>query len=250
MPQLPRMKGGSQEGINPVDIAGAVSMLRFDTIKSIKWDVRPSVGIVARDVDRLAMDIRSFRAPLAAVVRQVMIPSIRSNFSSEGRPKWQQLAESTIVARKGAAHPVLNRTGNLARRARQFSIWSIGETSATIRSLPADAFYGVYHQAGASRETGGGSNTNTEAMSHLGVKAGNDLIKKFLPKAAKELGPKASPKRIKARAIGMAMDAGTWNLPARPFIMYQESDIPKMEAIFSAWMEQRARAVGRFTDHA
>jgi phage gpG-like protein len=223
-------------------------MLRFDTIKSIKWDIRPSVGIVAKDVDRLGLDIRSFRTPLAAIVRQVMIPSIRTNFSQEGRPKWQQLAESTVIARKGAAHPVLRRTGNLARRARQFNIWDIGETSATVRSLPADAFYGVYHQAGAERTTSGGNNAAT--MSNMKSKAANDLIKKFLPMATKELGPKASAKHVRARAIGMAMDAGTWSLPARPFIMFQESDIPKMEAVFSEWMLERARRSGRFTDRA
>lgn len=249
MPQLPRnsSSASANDGINPVDIAGAISMLRFDTIKHVKWDVRPSVGIVAKDVHRLGMDIRSFRTPLAKVVREVMIPSIRSNFSQEGRPKWEQLAESTVVAR-GSAHPILKRTGNLARRARQFNIWSIGETSATIRSLPADAFYGVYHQAGAERETSGGSNATT--MSNMKSKEANDLLKKFLPKAAKELGPKASAKHVRARAIGMAMDAGTWALPARPFIMYQESDIPKMEAIFAAWMTERARRVGRFTSSA
>lgn len=236
----------SSEGINPVDVAGAVSMLRFDTIKSIKWDIRPSVGIVARDVDRLGMDIRSFKDPLRKIVREVMIPSIRANFTSEGRPKWQRLAESTVVARKGATGPILKRTGTLARRATQLSIWDIGMTSATIRALPADAFYGVYHQAGAERETGSGS--NADAMMKMGARESNALLSKFLPKAAKELGPKASPKRIKARAIGMAMDAGTWSLPARPFIMYQDADIPKMEAIFGLWMTARAKRIGRFNN--
>src|SRR5882757_3926611 len=109
MPQLPRISGGSRDGINPVDIAGAVAMLRFDTIKSIKWGVRPSVGIIAKDVNRLAMDIRSFRAPLAKIVREVMIPSIRTNFSEQGRPKWAPLAASTVAARNGASGPILNR---------------------------------------------------------------------------------------------------------------------------------------------
>jgi hypothetical protein len=114
--------------------------------------------------------------------------------------------------------------------------------------LPPDAFYGVYHQAGAERATSGGNNVAT--MSNMKSKAANDLIKKFLPMAVKELGPKASAKHVRARAIGMAMDAGTWSLPARPFIMYQESDIPKMEAIFAEWMTERARRSGRFTDRA
>jgi hypothetical protein len=256
MAQLPRMSNVGDSGINPVDIAGAVSMLRFDTIKSVKWEVRPSVGIVAKDVDRLAMDIRSFRAPLAAIVRQVMIPSIRTNFSSQGRPSWAPLAPSTVAARNKATGPILNRTGLLSRRARQFNIWSISETAATIRRLPADVFYGVYHQAGAERETAGGNNTiaNADLLSGK-TAAARAKINRFIPKAAKELkivGPiqDADKQRVLARAIGMAIDTGTWTLPARPFIMYQDSDIPKMEAIFGTWMTDRAKRVGRFTDNA
>lgn len=253
MATLPRNQISS-EGINPVDVAGAVSMLRFDTIKSIHWDIRPSVGIVAKDVDRLGLDIRSFRAPLAKIVREVMIPSIRTNFADQGRPKWAALADSTVAARKGASGPILNRTGLLARRARQFNIWSIGTTSATIRSLPADVFYGVYHQAGAERETGGGSNNNAGVLANKNSPEARTLIQKHIPKAIAELGIKvtdeASKKKVLARAIGMALDTGTWTLPARPFIMYQDSDIAKMEVIFGDWMTDRARKVGRFTDSA
>lgn len=253
MPAIPRRGKGTADGINPVDIAGAVSMLRFDTIKSIKWEIRPSVGIVAKDVDRLAMDIRSFRTPLAAIVRQVMIPSIRTNFAQQGRPKWAALADSTVMARNGAAGPILTRTGLLARRARQFNIWDIGTTSATIRRLPSDVFYGVYHQAGAERQTGSGNKHNEHVLAHKGP-AATKLINRFIPHAARELGIKGpigegDKRRVLARALGMALDEGTWTLPARPFIMYQDSDIPKMEAIFGAWMEQRARAVGRFRDN-
>lgn len=253
MAALPRNPRTSSIGVNPVNVAQAVSMLRFDTIKSVKWDIRPSVGIVAKDVDRLGLDIRSFREPLMAIVKQVMIPSIRENFVQEGRPKWTELADSTVTARKGARGPILSRTGTLARRASQFNIWSIGETSATIRRLPDDAFYGVYHQAGATRDTGGGSNNNVSILHAKGPEA-KKLIGKFIPKAAKELGiagaiGEGDKQRVLARALGMAMDTGTWTLPARPFIMYQDSDIPKMEAIFGAWMEERARKVGRFTDH-
>lgn len=256
MPQLPRVKPSQfDNGINPVDIAGAISMLRFDTIKSVKWEIRPSVGIVAKDVDRLGMDIRSFRAPLAMIIRQVMIPSIRANFAAQGRPKWAPLAESTVLARH-ATGPILRRTGKLASRARQFNIWTIGATSATIRSLPSDVFYGVYHQAGAERDTSSsGSKNNADILANKGSKEARDLINKFIPKAAKELKivgriQEGDKKRVLSRALGMALDEGTWTLPARPFIMYQDSDIPKMEAIFLQWMTDRAKRVGRFTDSA
>jgi hypothetical protein len=114
-------------------------------------------------------------------------------------------------------------------------------------------FYGVYHQAGATRETDtGGGNAHILAKKGPEAKA---LINKHIPRAAKELGIKGSiqegdKKRVLARAIGMAMDTGSWTLPARPFIMYQDSDIAKMEEIFGAWMTDRAKRVGRFTDGA
>lgn len=251
----------SVDGINPVNIAGAVSGLRFDTIKSLKWEIRPSVGIVAKDIDRLAMDIKSFKQPLTSVVKMVMIPSIKKNFKVGGRPSWDPLAENTIIARNYSAWPILVRTGRLQRRATEFGIWDIGQTSATIRSLPDDVFYGAYHQAGADHGENPASGVGDLLREELALghkfkdisKASPQLRKiigKFIPHAQKELGEGASNQKIVARALGMAVDAeGTqWSLPARPFITYQDSDVDKATQIFLDWMTERAIKSGRFTD--
>lgn len=245
--QLPRTRILDDQ-IFPGDIAAAIMGLRFDKIVSLSWEFRPSVGIVAKDVQRLGLDIRSFKEPLTRIVKQVMIPSFKKNFKEGGRPPWTPLAASTIAARKYSAWPILVRTGRLQKRATQFNIWSIGAQSATIRALPSDAFYGVYHQAGS--ETLGGPGIVEELMSHVpGSSAANALIAKFVPKAQKELGPNAGVNHVHNRAVGLLLDSEEnpgWHLPARPFIMYQDDDVPKMEAIFATWMEERAIRVGRF----
>lgn len=245
MAGLPRIPVSS-EGIFPADIANAIMGLRFDTITSIKWDIRPSVGLVAKDIERLGLDIRSFKEPMSVAVKTVIIPSIRKNFDSGGRPAWEPLAEGTIKHRGGAAWPILQVTGKLRKRATQFSIWDIGPTTATIRSLPADVFYGAFHQAGA--EGGGGGNLQAELKKYrAGSPRALNVLKPYLAAAQKELGANAPSGRIYNRAVGLLIEADqSWSLPARPFIMWQDSDIPKIEAIFSAWMQERATRVGRF----
>lgn len=245
--QLPRTRILDDQ-IFPGNIAGAIMGLRFDKITSLSWAFRPSVGIVAKDVQRLGLDIRSFKEPLTRIVKQVLIPSFRKNFKEGGRPAWDPLAPNTIKARKYEAWPILKRTGRLQKRATQFNIWSIGATTATIRALPADAFYGVYHQAGS--EGAGGPGIVAELMSHApGSIEANKLIQKFVPKAQKELGPNADPNHVHNRAVGMLLDSEEhrgWHLPARPFVMYQDEDVPRMEAVFAEWMTERAIKVGRF----
>lgn len=132
-----------------VMIGGLVIVPR---IASVDWDIKPSIGLLAKDIDKLGLDIRSFRVPLTRSIKQVIIPSIRTNFAVQGRPAWEQLAPRTIELR-GATGPILSRTGALARGATQFNIWAIGRTSATIRSLPPSVRYGGVHQAGYGQAT-------------------------------------------------------------------------------------------------
>jgi phage gpG-like protein len=247
MAGLPRA-GVSTEGIYPGDIAAALMGLRLDRIVSVKWDIKPSVGIVAKDVDRLAMDIRSFKEPLTRVVKRVMIPSIKKNFDAGGRPAWEPLSEGTIKQRGYSAWPILVVKGLLKRRATQFNIWDIGMTSATIRRLPQDVYYGNFHQSGGEVQENGMGLVENLLRHGPGSAEAEKLIGKFIPRARKELGPDATDSHVHNRAIGMLLDADehAWRLPARPFIMWQNEDVPKIEAIFYEWMEERAIAVGRF----
>lgn len=107
--------------------------------------------ILANDLDDFATyGIRSFREPLTKSVREVIIPSIRRNFASEGRPAWRPLAASTVLDR-GASGPILNRTGRLLKVATQFNIWSYTRDSATITGIDGRVKYAKYHQGGTRK---------------------------------------------------------------------------------------------------
>lgn len=115
-------------------------------------------AIFAHDIDKLTMDIRSFKVPLKRSVEQVLIPRIQSNFSQGGNPRWQPLADHTVYIRKGAAEPVLIRTGKLRRIATQKNMWwyqtitsnqQINAVEFDQRQLEAKAKYGIFHQFGA-----------------------------------------------------------------------------------------------------
>lgn len=57
-------------------------------VRSVQMFFTPSMGIMARRVDKLGLDIRSFREPLKRAIRNVVIPSIAENFAVGGRPSW------------------------------------------------------------------------------------------------------------------------------------------------------------------
>lgn len=62
----------------------------------------PTVAILAGRIDKLGMDIRSFKEPLTRSVRDVMTVSIRRNFDVGGRPTWEPLSETTLARRASA----------------------------------------------------------------------------------------------------------------------------------------------------
>jgi len=198
--------------------------LRFDRVLYAGWDFQPAPGIVAKDIDRLGIDIRSFREPLVKAIRTVMMPSIRKNFQVGGRPEpWQALAAYT-VAKRSATGPILVRSGNLARAASSFAIWSIGETSAAIKSMPSNVWYGNLHQAG---------------YGSIG-----DI-------ARRQLGPGATLQDIQERAMELFMGATPAKkqtkvtIPQREFALFQQEDMEDIQEIFADWMEDRADRVGR-----
>lgn len=224
-PQLPRVTI-RKDVIMPADVASAASMVRINSrIVNLSWDFRPTVGIVARDVDRLGIDIRSFREPLTRAIKQIMIPSFRKNFAAGGRPAWEPLTEATIKLRGYSAWPILVRSGALRKAATTQSIWDIGVTSAVIRKLPARVWYGALHQEGY-----GGFGKVAEA-------------------ARKKLGPKATNKQVNALAFKMIESKGKAAavvIPERPFIVMQPEDAEGIERVFAEWLGERAARVGRF----
>jgi len=124
----------------------------------------PQPEIVATYYDNLGIVVRSFREPLDRAVRRVLIPSIKENFASGGRPdSWAPLNEFTQKKRKakgyGEAGPILKRTGLLEKVASQLNIWTIDRDSATAKPLATvfggKAAYGDVHQEGGPSGTSG-----------------------------------------------------------------------------------------------
>jgi len=114
---------------------------------SITVHFEPSVGILARKVDKLGQDIRSFREPLMRSVREVVIPSIQMNFAKSGRPRWADLSEDTWK-QKRAGSKILVETGNLRNGMKALSLWHIDKEKALIADLPQSIWYGKVHQSG------------------------------------------------------------------------------------------------------
>lgn len=108
--------------------------------------------ILAADLDRLGFDIRSFKEPLTKSVKQVIIPSIRENFESGGRPDWEQLAVATIATRLRQGYgiwPPLTKTEALKKKATAIGIWTIDRQSAIMNEPRIK--YAKYHQTGTGK---------------------------------------------------------------------------------------------------
>lgn len=112
-----------------------------------KFDFKPAPAIIARDLNKFGMDITSFRTPLKAAIKKVMIPSFRMNFDRGGRPPWQPLSEVTVEIR-GRSGPILVRSGKLKRVMQQENIWTVTSDHAVIENLPSNVWYGILHQSG------------------------------------------------------------------------------------------------------
>jgi phage gpG-like protein len=114
-------------------------------VVSMEIDFEPSVGIMARKIEKFGADIRSFRVPLTRAVREVMIPSIQMNFMKSGRPRWADLSEATWKQKSGK---ILVESGKLQQGMKSFGLWHIDTEKALIPSLPQSIWYGNLHQAG------------------------------------------------------------------------------------------------------
>lgn len=195
--------------INPQVMRESVPQLTFS----------PSVGIIARDIDKLGMDIRSFREPLKRAVQKVIIPSIQRNFEEEGRPSWEPYSAATLEIRERMGEPVnklLNKTGALQTQMSRYNIWTVNNNAAILLDIPL--WYGKLHQEGYGRSMSSSMKKTGSATQSL-----RNLNK----------GLRAS---IKA---GTRVKATDFSIPARPFVMLQEEDIPAIEHIFSEWLQER-----------
>jgi phage gpG-like protein len=184
------------------------------TQRNVTIDLKftPSVGISARKFDKLKLDIRSFKEPLTRSIREVMIPSIRQNFDSGGRPPWEALAHSTVVTKKGDTRPLI-RTGELRRQMGYIKIWHIDTEKAFIADLPAKVWYGKVHQAGH------GATTRTVTMKNIAT----GQMETFTESDD---------------------EGGSGAIPARPFVVLQRDDAIKIDRQFEEWIGERIARAG------
>jgi phage gpG-like protein len=203
--------------------------LRFQRVLYAGWDFYPAPGIVAKDIYKLGLELRTFRLPLVVAIREVMEKSIFKNFLQGGRPDpWEPLAQYTVDMR-GSTEPILVRSGALRDVASSFEVWTITDNDASIRSLPTRVWYGNLHQGG---------------YGSIG------------DKARRLLGGKASASDVAALANSLSMglesqgarpgsQQSKFVIPQREFAMFQDEDIEAIQEIFIEWMERRADQVGR-----
>lgn len=183
----------------------------------------PSVGIIARDIDKLGMDIRSFHEPLKRAVQKVIIPSIQANFDAEGRPTWEPYSDATIEIRDNMHQPVgkmLEKTGMLRQTMKQLNLWTINQNAAILLDLPPNIWYGKIHQGGF-----GGTSMKSRIK-----KAGGSHATAF----------HGLQKDIKgAIKAGKTIRQADFSIPARPFVMIQPEDEDAIAEIFIKWLQER-----------
>jgi phage gpG-like protein len=200
----------------------------------VSFSFKPTLGILARDVEKFGIDIRSFREPLRRAVKQVMIPSIAKNFSQQGRPGWEPLAEDTVLLREriGKTGPILNRTGTLKKNMTYTTMWDITQDYAIIKDLPQRVWYGKVHQ---------------EGMNSMRTRMRSEIAR--AAKQGVKLTPGAAAKRVQKQIdadilSGKAAKHSTTNIPARPFVMFQGEDYDDIEKVFNDWLGERAARAG------
>jgi phage gpG-like protein len=116
--------------------------------------ITPSTVVFASAYGKLARGFTTFRVPLEAAVRRVMIPSISQNFEEGGRPSWEQLSDATIERRDregtlgGEPQDILVESGTLFGDALRLARWEISGRTAMFTNLPSRSAYGRFHQTG------------------------------------------------------------------------------------------------------
>src|SRR4051794_13554846 len=122
----------AQRDINRA-VMGNLGMFQGMTSAQVTYlTFEPTLGIAAGRIGKLGMNIHSFRKPLERAIKEVVIPSIQTNFNVGGRPAWEPLAEFTRQRREqeGYSDNPLVKTGALQEAMTSESNWTITPTFA------------------------------------------------------------------------------------------------------------------------
>jgi len=207
----------------------------------LAFDFSPTIGILARDLDKMGVDIRSWKVPLTNAVRNVMIPSFQQNFESGGRPHWTPLSEATVLIRskEGSGSEPLVRSGALKRNMGFLSMWDINQNYAILKVLPERIWYGALHQAGYGT-TGAQIQNKIKLAAKKGVKLSTGAASKAV---MNDLDKKLKVSMASGKSIGSSSDRAH-PIPARPFVMFQDEDLPKIDDEFRKWIDMRVATAG------
>lgn len=139
-------------------LAGGASLSDLGTeLGFFQAHMIPAPAIMVERFNRMGANIKSTKEPLVRAVREVMSPSIRTNFEVGGRPKWKSL-ESTVIEESQAFEKSgdwshkgrlpLTLTGKTKNAASAQARWNIRDGAAFFSNWPGYAYYGIFHQLG------------------------------------------------------------------------------------------------------
>jgi phage gpG-like protein len=144
---------------------------------------------------------------------QLMLYSINQNFLESGRPNsWAPLSSSTLKqkVRNGYSSQPLIRGGILKGSIHY-------RTSSTRLTLGTSVKYAAIHQFGGVINQGARNELFQRNRYLRGIRAGS------FKRGIKLSGPNRVGFGFRAR--GFSMGARTINIPARPFVLFQDQDI-------------------------
>lgn len=174
---------------------------------------------------------QNLRVPMKAGA-QLMMFSVNANFGSGGRPnRWATIAASTrkYKMRQGLSMtPLTGRTGALKG---SISPKVTSDSFSIGTSIP----YGAIHQFGGVINQGARSELFQRNRYLRGSRAGS------FKRGTKSLGPNRVGFGFRAR--GFNMGARTINIPARPYLVFQDQDVQDINKIVTDYIKGKSDAV-------
>ena len=169
--------------------------------------IRATGGIVTLS---LSAGLERFEAEKPRVYREIgqsLLVSIRQGFEAERSPEgeaWEALKPATVRRRKGDAHPILQRKGNLKKTI----TFNVTPDSVIVGT---NLVYAAVHQFGATINRAAGATKLHFRRISRGPNKGQVRF------------AKASDTRAK---YGIAAAAHTIRIPARPYLFQRDGGIP------------------------
>ncbi len=125
----------------------------------VHWDRVMGPARAAARITGLERKLRrgGLRQPLQEIVREVLAPSMRRQFETNGVSgdgnAWSPLKETTQRRWNKRASPALVQSGKLKRAAGAIARWNVNNNEVRFAGLPLSVVYGYLHQTGTVNMT-------------------------------------------------------------------------------------------------